>query len=282
MGDMLSYDDVCSHFVPEGTFRDVYALETTDAEWLAVLNQLVAREWISQLWINGEASGDVAKAVSTIHSHCDNAYLEVSVRGVMFRCLFYDEHQIEFYFEPEDINRSTFATLCDFVAVMSDATGRNVFVSEEGGPRFGIFVRAFESRTLQMLKRPRRPTRLSHTIGSQVRELIWPFNQLQLERSGVTVDGWPDPADVIGCIAAAHRFRKELYRPDTLEWHTDLTEAVYAALDELDNSFAIFFGDQSFDEFCRLSGATVSSLRRQFWESLARAWQAFSHGGEQP
>lgn len=276
MGNLLTYQDVEARFEPDGGWRDIYAFQTTDVEWSALLAVLLAGRWHTELRVNDEPSTDIKEAVRTLDSVSDHAGLTVSLPGATLNCQFFTTSQIEFDLDPSEIGPSNFGALCEFISLMSNATARNVFITEESSSESGIFARVAATQELLLLTRPERSTSLAESLRERLREVLRPFELLEPQSLGYPRESLPDPADAVGACEAASHFVASVFQPDSLECHTALTTAEYCALDRLDTAFGIFLGSCSVEELCRTGGFKVSQLRYQFWNSVVNARSVFA------
>lgn len=276
----ITFDDIREPFTPDGSWRDIYALNTTSEQWLSFLKMVFSAPWPTELSVNGSPSRQPEEAVRVFHEADVYADMRITVAGAGLNCYFFTDVQIELDLDPKEIGDHNFGELCLFIEAMGQATGRNIYVTEESATYAGIFAYKLDTRTFDRLHRPAERTEFGRKLRDRVRETLAHLVALQPSK-GKTAP-WPladrhgDTPIPQGADAkeSARRWHA-LYAPDDLRWHTELTESEFIALDHFDTALGIFFGPRTPEELCRIGGFKIRNLQNQFWDSLAHIAREF-------
>lgn len=278
---MLTFHDIREPFTPDGTWRDIYALNTTSDHWVSFLNMALSGRWPADLSVNGEPSRQPEEAVKVFHQAGAFSSLRITVGGAGLNCHFFTDSEIELDLDPKEVGDHNFDELCRFIEAMAQATGRNIVVTEESSMYAGIFAYRFDSRKFDRLRRPNERTEFGRKLREDVRVALAHLAGLQPNKGKPSPWPRPDrhgdapiPQDA-DARESARRWRA-LYAPNDLRWHTDLTESEFIALDHFDAALDIYFGPRTPEELCRIGGFKIRDLQNQFWDSLARITREFN------
>ncbi|MFI6056382.1 hypothetical protein ACIBCO_40800 [Streptomyces violascens] len=136
--DRLQYRP--EHFEADGALRDVCILNAQPEAWQRMIEGLSAAPWrVVFQWTFAEspAEGTLLDA-REIWGHLEedqdeSASLSVQVENIWFTCYFFDPGEIEFTFDPADIeDEKSFTAVREFVRRLGDATQQEVIVTMEG------------------------------------------------------------------------------------------------------------------------------------------------------
>ncbi|MFG2596398.1 hypothetical protein [Streptomyces sp. NPDC048462] len=126
-------------FDVDGALRDVCIFDAEIDDWKNLLEGLALTGWaVHFTWTLFEsADGGIADARSLLDrlgsEPEESARLAVEVGGIWFSCYFFDIDEIEFTFDPADVDGpASFAHLEAFLRRLADSTHRRVVVTMEG------------------------------------------------------------------------------------------------------------------------------------------------------
>jgi len=135
---MLTPQDLPEAFELDGSFRDLYVLDTTVDDWKALFNLLRSRRAFShQLFINGEPAAipqnpDPGFPDSpSLQSGNVGWSLSIDLDGLQLAAHFFSPEQIEFNLDPKQLNAETFVELLNFMASLGRALKREVLLTPE-------------------------------------------------------------------------------------------------------------------------------------------------------
>lgn len=129
----LSLADLPEVSVVDGSWRDVYVLNTTAADWDAML------AWIRttfsgnlKFWIDGE-NAPLSQSMADILriQHVASPQMELDLDGLRLQCRFIDSSEIELDLDPTELNDARFESLLGFLRNLGQLLGRNVYLSPE-------------------------------------------------------------------------------------------------------------------------------------------------------
>ncbi|MFJ1900012.1 MULTISPECIES: hypothetical protein [unclassified Streptomyces] len=126
-------------FEVDGALRDVCILDASINDWQNLLEGLARTDWsVHFAWTLSDSNHAVIPDARSLFTRLESdpeesARLAVKVGGIWFTCYFFDENEIEFTFDPEDVDGPTsFCHLEAFIRQIGDATHRSVLVTMEG------------------------------------------------------------------------------------------------------------------------------------------------------
>ncbi|MCX4626779.1 hypothetical protein [Streptomyces sp. NBC_01443] len=126
-------------FEVDGALRDVCILDASIDDWQNLLEGLISADWSVQFaWTLFESTDGAIPDARSLFNRLESdpeesASLAVQVGDIWFTCYFFDIDEIEFTFDPADVeDPASFAHLEAFVRRLGDSTHRNVVVTMEG------------------------------------------------------------------------------------------------------------------------------------------------------
>ncbi|HNO76944.1 MAG TPA: hypothetical protein PKN33_02705 [Phycisphaerae bacterium] len=277
---MISYADIEKAFETDGSWRDLYAFETTEDHWRSFLTTVLQSNWPAQLIVNDRPVNQPDVAVKTLRDLESHASLSIDVCGAELKSYFFTDDQIELDLVPAEINETNFPSLLEFIALMARSTGRNVFVTEENSPSRGIFVYNLEAGSASLITRTSESTELSRSVGQSLHLFA---SQLRRCRRHASAIENADGRNAIttstfelsesDAIAAVNEWKTgAIFRPNQIQWHTQLTEGEFLTLNELDVGFS-YMSISDVDLLTEILGASPMPLH--FWARLELACRAF-------
>ena len=139
--DSLTWETVAEEFVFDGSWRDIYMLDTDIDAWQRVLDQLRRTEY-DLVYRRG---GDVCELPRSapdafpVEGMADR-YLSVKFADVLANCHFFTREEIEFDIDPREVNgQRQLDALLTFMRLLCDATDREVTLTPENSPEIVIF-----------------------------------------------------------------------------------------------------------------------------------------------
>ncbi|MEZ6083252.1 MAG: hypothetical protein R3E58_04700 [Phycisphaerae bacterium] len=164
----VTYADVREAFEPDGSWRDLYAFETTEVEWRKFLKAALESDWPTELRVNDQTTDQIEKVLATNRDAENSASLSIDVSGATLMCYFFDDEEVKLDMVPEEINDANFKALLEFIALMANSVNRNIYVTEESSPTRGIFAHEVETSATMLISRPPEPTELSRRIAQSL------------------------------------------------------------------------------------------------------------------
>nr|WP_237498692.1 MULTISPECIES: hypothetical protein [unclassified Streptomyces] len=126
-------------FEVDGALRDVCILDASITDWRNLLEGLKSRDWtVCFAWTLSESNDGVIPDADGLFGRLEtepeeSARLAVQVGDIWFTCYFFDIDEIEFTFDPADVDGPLpFAHMEAFVRWLGDATRKDVVVTMEG------------------------------------------------------------------------------------------------------------------------------------------------------
>ncbi len=138
---------IASDFTWNGSWRDIYVLETSEADWQAVWDVLRAWEPPAVFIVDGvvEPMPACVEAVLAFRDQ-QSALLSFYVGPVRLNCHFFSQDEIEFDLDPREVTGPVKAgTLADFLKLLGETTGKSVVLTEENAKEILIARYAAES-----------------------------------------------------------------------------------------------------------------------------------------
>lgn len=283
MSKTLTYADVQEAFEPDGSWRDLYAFETTEVEWRKFLKAALESDWPTDLRVNDQATDQIEEVLAIDGDDENSASLSIDVSGATLMCYLFDDEEMKLDMVPEEINDANFKSLLEFIAMMADATSRNVFVTEDGMPQYGIFAHEVETSATMLISRPPEPTELSrriaqslHPFASRLRKRRRP---LQHSKDNLASDAITQRLFELSDDDAAATIEEwnlnRVHKPNRIEYHTQLTEREFRTLSELDMNIRSLAWTCDSGQQTEINESGASSSRIEFWSRLELACRAF-------
>lgn len=133
---MLTWPDVADHFVADGSWRDIYVLDTTSDDWTTMLRWLRRGNYPIKFSVdnNPEPCPDTADDVLWNQRTQASFMLTVDVPGRP-KCHFFTDEEIEFDLDPKEIQDD--AALQRLLALTRDlgrTVSKPVIITPENRP----------------------------------------------------------------------------------------------------------------------------------------------------
>jgi len=137
---MIRPEEVPDVFVIDGSWRDLYVLDTTVEDWKEMLRLVRDRKTIDyQFTTDGEAAAipqDLEPVfISDEAVFTNNARLPwslvINLDGLGLTCLFFEDTEIEFHLDPRELNENRFFELLDFLESLGRRLKRDVLLTPE-------------------------------------------------------------------------------------------------------------------------------------------------------
>ena len=94
----VTYADVREAFEPDGSWRDLYAFETTEVEWRKFLKAALESDWPTELRVNYQTTDQIEKVLATNRDAENSASLSIDVSGATLMCYFFDDEEATAYY----------------------------------------------------------------------------------------------------------------------------------------------------------------------------------------
>ena len=138
----MDWTSVAHEFVPDGSLRDLYVINTDLSDWQRVLDFL--RASASEIaYTVDRSSAELPVRVEAIFAELQrerNPRLRFDVAGVPLVCHFFTADEIEFDMRPEDVPGPDHLTaLLEFMRTLGNLTGKMVLLTPESGQQSPIF-----------------------------------------------------------------------------------------------------------------------------------------------
>lgn len=129
----MTWAETASDFEWDGSWRDVYVLNTTIDDWQRVLDVLVKLTLAPVVSIDGEAIAFPlsAAAIFQRREKC-SPVLQLAVGNVRFHCNFFQDDEIEFDLDPREVNSADdLESIKTFMRVLATRTGKTAILTHE-------------------------------------------------------------------------------------------------------------------------------------------------------
>jgi len=130
-GSCMSWEQIASDFAWDGSWRDIYVLNTSEADWQAVWDILL--EWTppASFSVSGKIESMPLGVEAALESETDSL-LSFYVGPIQLACHFFSAVEIEFDFDPRQVSGETEIEQLDrFMRLLGDATGKQVILTQE-------------------------------------------------------------------------------------------------------------------------------------------------------
>jgi hypothetical protein len=152
---MIRPDDVPAAFVADGTCRNIYVLNATPSDWLALLHLARDRRTLRSRFTVGDNSATIPNELphnlwaTAGHTGNQCAHLTIDLGRVTLHCDFLSADVIELDLHPRDFHQDAFAEVVEFMESLGRRTGRDVLLTPEINPDAPIFL--YEAATDRMI-----------------------------------------------------------------------------------------------------------------------------------
>ena len=130
------WQSVVSAFVWERSWRDIYVLDTSAADWEIVIKDLSETTADFRFFVDGYLWQEalplfpIILAMRELHG----VTLHFSVAGIGIKCHFFEEGRIEFDLDPREVSELNWPGLCNFLFHLSRLTNKPCWLTEENCP----------------------------------------------------------------------------------------------------------------------------------------------------
>lgn len=139
---MLRPGDVPDVFEIDGSWRDLYVVDTTIEDWKEMLGLVRDRKAINyEFTMEGEAAA-IPQRPEPVFISGEGAYpdaaslpwsLVVTLDGLDLTCLFLTNTEIEFHLDPRNLNENRLYELLDFMESLGRRLKKDVLLTPENG-----------------------------------------------------------------------------------------------------------------------------------------------------
>ncbi len=129
---MIDWRAIAPDFAWDGSWRDIYVLETSEADWQAVWE--ILRRWSpAPIFSAGGTVEPMPDRVAGLFEQRERApFLRVVAEGITLNCHFFGPGEIEFDCDPREVTGPMQAeTLAGFMRVLGEATKKKVILTPE-------------------------------------------------------------------------------------------------------------------------------------------------------
>lgn len=135
------WENVAREFTFDGTWRDIYVLNTDISAWQQVLDELRAGPYELKYFRDGVLSElpHVMHKTLSDWGTCDGL-LSAFFAGIQANCHFFTTDEIEFDIDPREVRgQEQLDAIFEFMQMLSRVTGKAAILTEENGPERVIF-----------------------------------------------------------------------------------------------------------------------------------------------
>jgi hypothetical protein len=126
----------------DGSWRDIYVLGTTEADWDAMLG-LVKGGDLGSYWyfVDGDES-PLPDRVASVFCARETASpeMELKLEGLLLKCYFFTDVQIEFDLDPAELTEESFASLLAWMRGLGALLRKDVRLTPESMPASPLLV----------------------------------------------------------------------------------------------------------------------------------------------
>jgi hypothetical protein len=129
----MEWRQIAPDFAFDGSWRDIYVLDTTLSDWQVVLDMLRQLDPAPIFRVDGVAKAIPDRAEGAFESRASaGALLSVSIGKAVLNCHFFGVDEIEFDLDPREIGDSDqFERLVAFMRLLGELTGKVVLLTPE-------------------------------------------------------------------------------------------------------------------------------------------------------
>ncbi|RUV31809.1 hypothetical protein [Mesorhizobium sp. M7A.F.Ca.MR.148.00.0.0] len=130
-GSCMNWEQIASDFAWDGSWRDIYVLNTTEADWQGVWDILLAWTPPAKFSVSGKVESMPLGVEAALESET-GSLLSFYVGPIQLACHFFSAVEIEFDFDPRQVSGETEIEQLDrFMRLLGDATGKQVVLTQE-------------------------------------------------------------------------------------------------------------------------------------------------------
>ena len=211
----LPFADVAEFFEFDGSLRDIIAFDTTLASWQQMIDWLLTTDWNVEFGVDDPSKNCVDVLKQWFAGVGPILNLRCVAGNILLVASPSIPEEIEFTVDPQEIGQENYPSLCDFLAKLAQAIGRNVFVTGESY-RPSAKLACTPQGDFVRIDRPKAATEASRALASRLND-IGLFNEAQRLT-----------AETIDRLRLA--WSEAVPSPAELRWHTDFTREEASAL----------------------------------------------------
>ncbi len=127
-----------SDFARDGSLRDLYVLNATVEDWRLVVTQLLCGDYRARLQ-RGGIEVPLPSDFEAVFDGNDRHFMGFTVGDIELDCHFFTPTQIEFSFEPNDVDERSLRDVLAFMIYLGDVVGKTVIMTPENVPESPFF-----------------------------------------------------------------------------------------------------------------------------------------------
>ena len=131
----MDWQRIAPAFVVDGSWRDIYVVNTTEMDWQRVWEKLLSWEPRPVFHNNGAVLPLPTRATEVFASReTSSPSLMIIVGGARVNCHFFTVEEIEFDIDPREIIGPDEAlAIADFMKLLGETTAKDVILTPENG-----------------------------------------------------------------------------------------------------------------------------------------------------
>lgn len=133
---MKNLKSLLEFFNPDGSYRDIYVLNTNINDWRILLRRLIDI-FEHRFFIEGDEQSEIKFDIEDIFKlrNEKSIQLGILVNGKQLNTYFFDTEQIEFDISPSEIkDEQDIKDIIEFMEIINTATRKNVCLTPENSP----------------------------------------------------------------------------------------------------------------------------------------------------
>ena len=122
----------------DGSWRDIYILNTSSRDWDAVLAELKNESYNAKFFLGGEQQEHILSSYDSLKKSPNKpiGMLSVDIEGVQYNAHFFTDEELEFDIDPRQVTETNFPQVCDFLVMLSRITGKECLLTDENWINF--------------------------------------------------------------------------------------------------------------------------------------------------
>ena len=147
----MNWQEVKTEFEWDGSWRDIYVLDTGLEAWQKLLDFLRSSRYQVFYTDEGEAASLPETAAEVLQERGSaSSYLGVEAGGLLFNCHFFTDEQVEFDLDPREVKgQDTLDVVLAFMRDIGQALGKRVILTPENCQEIAIFEYLPESNSIR-------------------------------------------------------------------------------------------------------------------------------------
>ena len=152
---MIRPEDVPEAFVADGTCRNIYVLDATPENWLALLHLARDRRTLQSGFSIGDREAPIPEKLpdnlwpTAVTTSDECAHLAIALGKTTLHCDFLAADEIELDLHPPKFHPDAFDEVAEFMESLGRRTGRDVLFTPETNPHAPIFL--YEATTDRLI-----------------------------------------------------------------------------------------------------------------------------------